>query len=124
MPYLAAMQEHYHALRPLRVVVDSASRPLVEYLQRLAASVACQVIPCRAARHDLPEQVRSEAAHFAVCVDGDGETCHALDELGRAVPTERLLLLLARSRTVRLERSPVSVVSSRKRDSAAVDRAT
>ena len=96
VPYLAALAEHYHALRPLRVVVDSASRPLVEYLQRLAATVACQVIPCRAARHDLPEQVRADAAHFAVCVDGDGETCRVLDEQGRAVPTERLLLLLAR----------------------------
>ena len=33
-PYLATFAEHYHALRPLRVVVDSASNPLVEYLQR------------------------------------------------------------------------------------------
>jgi phosphomannomutase len=94
LPYLAVIQEYYHALRPLRVVVDSASRPLLEYLQRLAATVACEVIACRVAPTELAEQVRANAAHLAVCVDGDGETCHVLDERGRAVPIERLLLLL------------------------------
>ncbi len=97
-PYLNAIREHYHALRPLRVVIDSASRPLVEYLNELTATVACQVIPNRVARHDLPQQVRADGAHFAVCVDGDGESCRVLDEQGRAVSAERLLLLLARSR--------------------------
>ena len=97
VPYLAAFAEHYHALRPLRVVVDSASKPLVEYLRKLTASVACQVVPCRTTRHDLPEQVRADAAHFAVCVEGDGETCRVLDQQGCPLPTERLLLLLALS---------------------------
>jgi phosphomannomutase len=95
VPYLAALSQHYHALRPLRVVVDSASKPLVEYLKKLAASVACQVILCRTIGRDLPEQVRADAAHFAVRVDGDGETCRVLDGQGCPVPTERLLLLLA-----------------------------
>ena len=94
--YLAVMGEHYHALRPLRVVVDSASRPLVEHLQQLAAAVACQVIPCRVAQCDLAEQVRTNTAHVAARIDGDGETCRVLDEQGQIVPTERLLLFLAR----------------------------
>ena len=94
-PYLAAISECYHALRPLRVVVDSASQPFVEYLQQLASSVACQIIPSRVARHDLPEQVRAASAHFAVCIDGDGETCQVFDEHGREVSAEQLLLLLA-----------------------------
>lgn len=94
VPYLAALSQHYHALRPLRVVVDSASQPLVEYLKRLAASVACQIIPCRLSGRDVPDQVRAAGAHFAVGVDGDGETCLVFDELGSLVPTERLLLLL------------------------------
>ena len=95
-PYLAVLAEHYHALRPLRVVVDSASRPLMQYLQKLADAVECQIIPSPVAPRELPEQVCGNAAHFAVCIDGDGETCHVLDEQGRTVPTERLLLLLAR----------------------------
>jgi phosphomannomutase len=94
-PYLATFADHYHALRPLRVVVDSASSPLVEYLKQLAATVACEIIPCRATRHDLPEQVRADAAHFAVCVDGDGETCCVFDEQGHVLTAEQLLVLLA-----------------------------
>jgi phosphomannomutase len=94
--YLAVISQLYHALRPLRVVIDSASRPVVEYLRKLAANVACEVIPCRATRCDLPEQIRADGAHFAACIDGDGETCRVLDERGRDVPTDRLLLLLVR----------------------------
>ena len=82
-------------LRPLRVVVDSASRPTLDFLQRLAATVACEIIPSRSTRNDLPRQIRADAAHFAACIDGDGETCRVLDEQGRPVPPERLLLLLA-----------------------------
>ncbi len=66
------------------------------YLQKLTAAVACQVIPSRVAPGDLPEQVRADAAHFAACVDGDGETCRVLDERGRPVPAERLMLLLTK----------------------------
>ena len=100
-PYLAQMSEHYHALRPLRVVVDSASRPTVDFLQRLAATVACEIIPSRSTRNELPRQIRDDAAHFAVCIDGDGETCRVLDEQGREVPPERLLLLLGRTQSIR-----------------------
>jgi len=96
VPYLAAMSEYYHALRPLRVVVDSASQPLVEYLHRLASATACRILPSRVARHELAEQVRADSAHLAVCIDGDGETCQVFDDQGRAVSAEQLLLLLAR----------------------------
>jgi phosphomannomutase len=49
----------------------------------------------RCTRNELPRQIRDDAAHFAVCIDGDGEACRALDEQGRAIPPERLLPLLA-----------------------------
>ena len=94
--YLAAIEEHYHALRPLRVVVDSASGPQLDCFQQLAGSVACQVLPRRVASCDLSEQLRAESAHFAARIDGDGETCRVFDEQGNAIPPERLLLLLAR----------------------------
>ncbi len=109
-PYLAALSDHYHALRPLRVVVDSASKPLLHYLQQLCAAVACEVIPLRAARRDLPDQIRAEEAHFAVQIDGDGETCRVFDEQGREAPPERLLLLLAAE-----ESTPVQVVTGPRR---------
>jgi phosphomannomutase len=109
-PYLAAMSSHYHALRPLRFVIDSACGPLVECMGKRAAAVACQVIRCRVARHDLPEQIRTAAAHFAVCVDGDGETCRVLDERGQAVPAERLLLLLARCWLPTTDAQPATIL--------------
>ena len=93
--YLAAMSEYYHALRPLVVIVDSASRPLLEYLQKLFAGVACRLVPCRGVRNDLPSQIRTEAAHIAVSIDGDGETCRVWDEQGRTISAEKLSLLLA-----------------------------
>ena len=96
-PYLAAVGQHYHALRPLRIVVDSASGPLLKYLQQLTTKVACHVIPTRATRHELPQQVRADGAHFAVSVDGDGETCEVLDEQGRVVSAGQLLGLLVQS---------------------------
>ena len=93
-PYLAALAPFYHALRPLRFVLDAPCRPLAGYLQRLTASVACEPLPCPA-RDQLPEQVRRESAHFGVRLDADGETCHVWDEQGRPVDCESLLLLLA-----------------------------
>ncbi|NLF06623.1 MAG: hypothetical protein GX594_01400 [Pirellulaceae bacterium] len=83
-PYLAALSEHYHALRPLRVAVDSASKPTLDYLRRLSSTVACEIVPFRS------------ASHFAVQIDGDGETCLVFDEQGREAPPDRLLKLLAR----------------------------
>jgi phosphomannomutase len=94
-PYLSEMSKLYHALRPLRIVIDSASKPTVDFLQRLTATVACEIIPSRNTRDELPRQVRDDRAHFAACIDGDAETCRLLDEQGREIPPERLLLLLA-----------------------------
>ncbi len=114
IPYLATLAEHYHALRPLRVAVDSASQPLLEYLAKLTAAVACQIIPCRASQRDWPEKIRAEAAHLAVRVNGDGETCRVFDENGQAVPTDRLLLLLAPDAgSVVLERATPRAVAER-----------
>jgi phosphomannomutase len=110
VPYLAALSGYYHALRPLGVVVDSASGPLVAYLERLTASVACQVTASRVASCDLPGQIRADAAHFAACVDGDGETCRVLDERGQPVPAERLLLLLTRHNVRTSDARPATIV--------------
>jgi phosphomannomutase len=73
-PYLACLAPAYHALRPLRIVLDSACDPLVKYLHKLIRSVACQIIPRRTARNELGQQVVAEQAHFAASIDADGET--------------------------------------------------
>jgi phosphomannomutase len=94
--YLATLAPYYHALRPLRLVLDSACGPLVGYLQHLTGAVACEIIPCRVTREQLAEQVLADRAHFAACIEGDGETCLFLDEQGRPVSAERMLLVFAR----------------------------
>jgi phosphomannomutase/phosphoglucomutase len=94
--YLAGLSGHYHALRPLGVVVETTSRPLLAYLDTLTAHTACRIIPCRKAPQRLADLIRQEKAHFGVGVDSDAECCQAVDESGRAIPPERLFLLVAR----------------------------
>jgi phosphomannomutase/phosphoglucomutase len=94
--YLAGLEAHFHALRPLRFLVDTTCGPLVGYLEKLLRQVACEMILRRTTAEQLTEQIRREHAHFALLVDDDGERCRLWDESGRLVASERLLLLLAR----------------------------
>ena len=96
VPYLAGMAESYHGLRPLRFLLDTTSRPLAGYLDKLTGPTACKVVACRVLSGRLPDQVREDQVHFGVRVDEDGERCGLFDERGRAVADQRLLLLVAR----------------------------
>ncbi|MHB9047410.1 MAG: hypothetical protein ACYC35_15840 [Pirellulales bacterium] len=108
-PYLAGLADSYHALRPLRFVLDTACRPLVRYLARLTQSVACQIEHAPGALRSFvdggkePGQNRlshligdsSRQFHFGAWIDSDGEVCRLVDERGMTVAPERLLVLLA-----------------------------
>jgi len=95
-PYLDTLAEHYHALRPLRFVLHSSCGPLTRYLEKLTGGLACRILAGRTTAERLPEQVIADEAHFGVHIADDGETCHLVDEQGRRVPAERLLLHVAR----------------------------
>ena len=97
VPYLASLAGYYHALRPLRFVLDTSCGTLVRYLQKLTEPVACRIIECQSAlAPDRPsERIVAESAHFGVAVGDDGETCRLFDEQGRRVPAEQLLVLIA-----------------------------
>jgi len=99
VPYLATLAEQYHGLRPLRVVLATSSGSTARYLDKLTEQLACRILPGRTNRERLGDQVRADEAHLAALIDDDGETCHVLDEAGRPVPPERLLLLIARHAT-------------------------
>ena len=45
--YRQQLAELFHGLRPLRLVLDTSSAPLLEQLRQLASSSACQIIPPR-----------------------------------------------------------------------------
>lgn len=101
-PYLAGLESYYHALRPLRLVIDTGCRPLIGYFRQLSATVACEASLCRepaktphARGLGLIERVRAEQAHFGIWIDGDGEACTVVDERGEPVDPERIMLLLA-----------------------------
>ncbi len=98
VPYLAGLAGHYHALRPLRFVLQTGCAPLVAYLKKLTEPVACRIIRCRTATNEVGwvERILAEKAHFAVRIGGDGETCDLFDEQGRRVAAGRLMLLIAR----------------------------
>ncbi|HUY92627.1 MAG TPA: hypothetical protein VMV10_28060 [Pirellulales bacterium] len=127
--YLAGLQEFYHALRPLRFVLDTGCRPLVGYFRRLATAVACQMLLCREAAQgpaagalNLADRVIAERAHFGVWIDGDGEACRFVDERGANLTAEQMLLLAARNLTSR--QAGATIVLEQGTSRATVERLT
>jgi phosphoglucosamine mutase len=109
--YLASLRPLFHALRPLRLVLDTSCQPLVCYLRKLTMQAACDVLRPRALPSPgqavqssafverrlaaLGRQVIAEQAHFGVWIDGAAESCRLVDERGAIVASERLSRLLA-----------------------------
>lgn len=95
VPYLAGLAKHYHALRPLRFVLDTSCEPFLQYAEKLTEPVACEILPRRTASEQMARRL-VERAHLGVRVDDDGEVCTVFDEQGHPVPAERITVLLAR----------------------------
>ena len=115
--YLPWLRERFHALRPLRMVVDTVSQPLINYLRDLTSTTACQIIRPSDARgrvqphsversttsndfigrrlNSVSQQVCERAAHFGAWIDGNAEVCHFVDQHGHVIGGERMLVLLA-----------------------------
>ncbi|MDZ7616217.1 MAG: hypothetical protein U1E05_04385, partial [Patescibacteria group bacterium] len=94
-PYLARFRDHYHALRPLRFVLDGSCLPVERSLGQLLAGLACEATIVHAGGANLPERVVADEAHFGIHVDDDGERCRLVDERGEWVAATRLLAILA-----------------------------
>ena len=94
-PYRDELAGFYHALRPLRVAIYSASGPAFDCLRALAQNVACTFWPLESAG-DAPRVIRSRGAHLGAAIDDDGECLRLWDERGEPVADERLLILLSR----------------------------
>jgi len=92
--YLGSLAGWYHGIRPLRVVLDTHGRPLLDYVHRLSRSLACEFFD---ELTDTPAvEVPRHKAHFGVEIDGNGERARVWDERGEPVDDERLLQLIAR----------------------------
>lgn len=94
--YLDSLAEYYHALRPLRVVLNTDCRPPLDYVRRLSRSLECHFFHHTSGSGPLAERIGHHEAHFGVAIDGNGETCGVVDESGTPVPEEHLLRLIAR----------------------------
>jgi phosphomannomutase len=88
--YVASLTEYFHALRPLKFLLDTACAPLRRYLDQLLAAVACRAYSPAEVSQSPPG-----ALHFSLWIDGDGERCRVSDEQGRPVDPEALSMLLA-----------------------------
>ena len=97
---IADLAPHFHALRPLRLVLDTTSLSIKQQLARLAQRVRLEIIsadtPNGSAAAEVMQQVCQVGAHFGLWIDGDGVQCRLYDEHGQAVPAERLALLVLR----------------------------
>ncbi|REJ89577.1 MAG: hypothetical protein DWQ35_17980 [Planctomycetota bacterium] len=112
--YLDQLRPVFHALRPLRFVLKTASRPLRSSVQELIKQVACRAIDVeesneasarRSERDDteLSERVVALGADFGIWVDAAGEAVHVVDELGQGILPHAMLPLLIWERTTAAE---------------------
>ncbi|NIM08696.1 MAG: hypothetical protein GTO53_05995 [Planctomycetales bacterium] len=116
--YLACLHKYFHALRPLRIVVSTGNAQLLNYLQQLGATVACEMIPLPGyvasdqVGETLAEKVVAAKAHVGIWIDGDGEACRLVDEGGRAVTGETTLQLLSPLLIAEQRQAAVAVANS------------
>lgn len=106
--YEAGLGQHFHALRPLRICLASANRPVNEILGRLFQKLACHWLPVDIPVRsrdlldpgDLDNQrmrsaIQSQQADFGLLIDDDGQTCSVFDELGNWIAPRTVTLLFA-----------------------------
>jgi phosphomannomutase len=109
--YLTQFEEYYHALRPLRLVVETTSLALIRYLERLTSTVAVEIECFSGASIEsakIAERVRAARAHFGIWIDGDGEACRLFDERGELVAVDALVALIMHE--IRVERTAARIV--------------
>jgi hypothetical protein len=91
--YLNALRSAYHALRPLKFVLQCSCEPVSNYLNDLLQNVACRVIPSDPGSEFSP-QVSAAKAHFGIEITDDGERAEVFDEQGRGVAIDQLKNLI------------------------------
>lgn len=103
LPYLAGLQRHFHALRPLQIGVACHAPTVVPLLNDLFTELPCRLRwldapdsrgalpPSAPALNRLAALVRSEQLHAGVLIGEDGQSLQVLNERGRPMPLTSLL---------------------------------
>ena len=111
--YVARIAEDVALARPLKVVVDCGNGIAGNLMPQILEAIGCEVLPLYcdvdgdfphhhpdpsdpANLKDLGTIVRAEGADLGVALDGDGDRLGAVDEHGRILWPDRLLMLFAR----------------------------
>lgn len=118
--YLESLRHYFHALRPLKFVVDTTCEMLVRQLHSLCENVSVAILPVRSGsekdsmKHEAPadgaarfagsmesrlaqlgSMTRARQAHFGVSIEDDGEVLHVVDESGARVADDAWLAIAA-----------------------------
>lgn len=132
VPYTAGLWKHFHALRPLRIGMATASRLMQPLLTELFAQLPCtlewspfpvaddQRRAADLAAERLADAVVDRRLHAGVLLGEDGQTLRAWDEQGEELPAEALCVRFAQ--LAREEESAPEVVLGPGWDGAAVAR--
>ena len=120
IPYEAGLRKHFHALRPLTIVVATPVRPLRRTFSALFETLPGRLIlddaPCRARNtvdpadpdvQRLGERVIRERAHLGFHIDDDGQRCAVCDERGSLVPPAAVTRLLVTEMLREHPRGPI-----------------
>jgi len=110
--HIAAIREHFPDKLNLRVVVDAGGGAACEITPLLLEKMGCEVIPLNGAPDgrfprpsepteanlaDLCRVVRETGAALGIAHDGDADRMMAVDERGRFIPGDKMLVMLARA---------------------------
>ena len=110
--YIERLTADVQLVEPLKLVVDGANGVAGPLAVRLFEAMGCEVVPLNcepdgnfpnhppdpadpAALQSLMSQVRTSGAQLGLALDGDGDALGVVDDQGRPVASDRLLMLLA-----------------------------
>jgi phosphomannomutase len=108
--YLERLRNHYHALRPLRIVLDTACEPWRQQFSGLLKTVRCELNPARATQATVPslsdsspalpcsalgQHVIETSSHLGLWIADDGGSLAVVDEHGQRIELPRLAATLA-----------------------------
>jgi phosphoglucosamine mutase len=110
--HIAAIREHFPDKLDLRVVVDAGGGAAYRITPRLLEELGGEVVPLNCTPDgrfprpsepteeslaDLCRVVRETGAALGIAHDGDADRMMAVDERGRFIPGDKLLVMLARA---------------------------
>ncbi|WP_437201918.1 hypothetical protein [Planctomicrobium sp. SH664] len=102
--YESTLSEHFHAIRPLRLLISCVDPLVRDLLQRLLVRTPCSITLSSAvvgpsgsrSERDFADEICSRYADAGLVIGSDGRACRLFDERGDEMSVPELLRLLVR----------------------------